>query len=171
MPVLYVVRHAEPVETGLLAGRTDPPLSELGLQEAQEKLGRLRVRAVYSSPLRRALETAQAFEGASLEVLEGLTEAGLGDWEGLRWSDVVRLDPEVARRKLENWFAVTPPGGEPWEAVGRRVGRTLARIRKGPFPAAVVAHLAVNAEIARQIAGTDPLEFRQDYCEVRAYDL
>jgi probable phosphoglycerate mutase len=171
VPVLYVVRHAETEPTGRLAGRSDARLSELGLRAAQERLGRLRVQAVYTSPLRRALETAQAFEETSLEVLEELTEVGLGEWEGLSWSEAARQDPERARRKLEDWFRVPPPGGEPWEALTRRVARGLERIRRGPFPAAVVGHLAVNAELARQIAGEDPLAFRQDYCEVRAYDL
>ena len=172
MPKLFVVRHAEPEITGVLLGRVDSPLSTLGAREAQERLGDLDVRIVYTSPLRRALETAQWMERAGgVEILEELAEVGLGAWDGMSWLDIERRYPELARLKLDDWFGVTPPGGEPWSSVQKRVARALARIRQGPFPAALVAHIGVNAEVAHQVAGVDPRAFRQEYCQVEAYDL
>ena len=172
MPKLYLVRHAEPGITGVLLGRLDPPLSATGEGMARESLATLDARIVYSSPLRRALETAQLIERAEgVEVLEELTEVGLGAWDGMSWADVELRAPELARRKLDDWFGVTPPGGEPWPAVEKRVARALARIRAGVFPAAVVAHLGINAELARQAAGVDRAAFRQQYCQVEGYDI
>jgi len=172
MPKLYLVRHAEPGITGVLLGRMDPALSEAGERQARESLSVLDVLIVYTSPLRRALETAQLIERArGIEVLEELTEVGLGAWDGLSWTEVERRDPDLARRKLEDWFGVTPPDGEPWAAVEKRVARALARIRQGEFPAAVVSHVGVNAELARQAAGADRAAFQQDYCQVEAYDI
>jgi len=171
MSTLFLVRHAEPELTGVLLGRIDPPLSEMGAREAHERLANLKVEAVYSSPLRRALETAQTIEGAAIEVIEELAEIGLGEWDGLRWSAIERRDPDLARRKLADWFGVTPPGGEPWSAFEKRISRALDRIRQGRFPAAVVSHIGVNAALARLIAGIDPASFQQEYCQIERYDF
>ena len=172
MPKLFVVRHAEPEISGVLLGRMDSPLSLKGAVDAQQRLGTLEVQMVYTSPMRRAVETAQWMErAAGVEILEDLAEVGLGAWDGMSWLEIERQNPELARRKLDDWFGVTPPGGEPWSAVEKRVARALNHIRRGPFPAAVVAHIGVNAEVARQVAGVDPRTFSQEYCQVEAYDL
>jgi broad specificity phosphatase PhoE len=171
MRKLLLVRHAEPSQSGVFLGRLDPGLSEHGERTAREELAGISVQATYSSPLRRALETAQFIEGGALQVLEGLTEIGFGAWEGMSWEDVGQRDPELARRKMENWFSVVPPAGEPWDKFEQRVARALETIRLGPAPAAVVAHIGVNAVIANLLAGESPLEFRQEYCEVKVYDL
>jgi broad specificity phosphatase PhoE len=172
MRTLLLVRHAEPELRGVMLGRQDPPLSELGQRTAREALGDLAVPIVYTSPLRRAFETAQLMEHAgAVQVLEELAEVGLGAWDGLSWSEIEARDPDLAQRKLLDWFGVTPPGGEPWTALEKRLARALAHVRNGPFPAVIVAHLAVNAELARQISGVDPASFRQDYCQVATYAL
>lgn len=171
MRKLLLVRHGEPSQAGVFLGRLDPGLSEHGERTAREELGGLRAAAIYSSPLRRALETAQVMEGGDMQVLEELTEIGFGAWEGLDWEEVERRDPELARRKMDDWFQVTPPAGEPWAKFEQRVARALEKIRRGEAPAVVVAHIGVNAALARLVAGEPPLEFRQEYCEVKSYDL
>ncbi len=170
MSKLYVVRHAEPEVTGVLLGRTDPPLSAAGRCDAASRLGQLDVRIVYSSPLRRCRETAGAI-GAPLVVLDNLAEIALGEWDGLSWSEVEQRYPELARAKADDWFRVTPPGGEPWDAFAARVRDALGVILAGPLPAAVAGHLAANAVLAESLAGEDPYAFRQDYCEVRRFEV
>lgn len=165
MPELFVVRHAEPEMSGVMLGRTDPPLSAAGRLDAQARMASLRGRIVYSSPLRRALDTA-SFVPAPLEVIADLAEVGYGEWEGLTWAAIEERWPEMARRKRQDWFAVTPPGGESWQQVSARASRALQRIRRGPFPAIVVAHFGFNAEFLRLAAGMPPLTFSQAYCEV-----
>lgn len=169
MSKLYVVRHAEPEVAGVLLGRTDPPLSVAGRTNAAAQLAELDVRIVYSSPLRRCRETAGAI-GAPLVVLDNLAEIGLGEWDGLSWSEVERRYPELARVKVEDWFRVTPPGGEPWDAFAARVREALGVILAGPLPAAVVGHLAANAVLAESLWGEDAYGFRQAYCEVREFE-
>lgn len=168
MSKLYVVRHAEPEVTGVLLGRTDPPLSAAGRRDAASRLGQLDVRIVYSSPLRRCRETAGAI-GAPLVVLDNLAEIALGEWDGLSWSEVEQRYPELARVKVEDWFRVTPPGGEPWDAFASRVRDALGVILAGPLPAAVAGHLAANAVLAEALGGEDPYAFRQDYGEIRRF--
>ena len=170
MPKLYVVRHAEPTITGRLLGRTDPPLSAAGLERARRKLGPLQVEMVYTSPLRRAKETAAVIP-APQRVLDDLAEIGLGEWDGLTWIEVEARYPELARRKSENWFGVTPPGGEAWPEFEQRVNRALDEIFDGPLPAAVVTHVAVNAVLARELGSADIASFKQELCEIKEYDL
>jgi broad specificity phosphatase PhoE len=168
MSKLYLVRHAEPALTGVLLGQANPPLSSAG-RTAAAKI-RLPVRIVYSSPLRRAVETAAQW-GLRTLVLQDLTEISYGEWDGLSWREIESKYPELAKHKQVCWRAVTPPGGEDWEAFANRVARALSLIRSGPFPAAVVAHAAVNAELTRILRGVDPHSFQQEYGEVLEYEI
>lgn len=130
MTTIYFVRHAENdhVAKGKLAGRLPGVhLNARGRAQAQE-LGRIfrsiRLQAVYSSPLERAMETALALASAqNLEAvaLDGLLEVDVGAWQGLSIK-------ALRRRKL--WAAIqhTPslvsfPGGESFsQAQARAVG-------------------------------------------------
>lgn len=127
---------------------------------------------VYASSLRRARESAILIaKGRPLVVLPELVEISLGEWDGLSWAEIERRYPELAARKLLDWFAVAPPEGEAWPDFTARVDRALEQIRSGPLPAAVVAHLTVNAWIAHRVAGQDPMRFTQDYGQCYTYEL
>lgn len=87
---LYLLRHGQTdwnVE-GRLQGQTDIPLNETGRQQAQAAKGRLSgvcFDAVYSSPLRRALETAALCSGwpaDQIQADERIKEIAFGPWEG-----------------------------------------------------------------------------------------
>ncbi len=145
MPHLYLIRHCEPTLTGVLLGQCDPPLSECGRAHAGTLLDGIRPAAIYSSPLRRALETAQAIaRDASVTVIDDLREITYGDWDGLMWAEIEDAEPALAARKLRDWPGVTPPGGETWPSFAARVTLAFEQIRNGPRPAAIVAHAAVN---------------------------
>lgn len=89
MPLVLLIRHGENeyVKKGRLAGRLPGVhLNEIGKQQAEilaEKLKNAPVKAVYSSPLERTMETAQPIAAAhNLEVVPrpGLMEIDFGDW-------------------------------------------------------------------------------------------
>ncbi|HEY3122173.1 MAG TPA: histidine phosphatase family protein [Vicinamibacteria bacterium] len=94
---VYLVRHGKvenprKIVYGRLAGWT---LSEEGRRQAHDAAQRLAaegVSAVYTSPLERAVQTAELIAracGAPLRIREDLTEAALcARWEGLLWRDV-----------------------------------------------------------------------------------
>ncbi len=170
MPKLYLVRHAEPALRGVLLGREDPELSPRGREEARLKLGSLKVKIVYTSPLVRCRETARVIS-APVAVLDELAEISLGDWDGRTWEEIEERWPEAARRKLSAWSRVTPPGGEPWTRFQERVLKGLERIAAGALPAAVVGHLAANAVIAERLTGRPAEEFVQQYCEVKQFEI
>jgi broad specificity phosphatase PhoE len=155
-----------------LLGQSDPPLSDRGRRDAQRAFSGFEVERVYSSPLRRARETAAFLQSAAgVIVLDELAEISLGAWDGKCWEEVQRADPALANRKTEDWFGVTPPDGESWSAFSERVLSALDHVRRGPMPAAIVAHSAVNSVIAASLRAFSPIKFQQAYCEVIEFDV
>jgi probable phosphoglycerate mutase len=167
MPVLLLIRHAVTEATGRLLPRDDTPLSEAGRRQAAELAERLRpipLQAVYTSPVRRARETADHLvEGRPLAVteVEGLRDTGYGRWAG---SSIARF------RRSSLWSlvqthptAVRFPDGESLGEVGRRsvaaVEAIAARHRRGVV--AVVAHADVLAFVLADCAGAHPDQFRR----------
>lgn len=90
MPTILLIRHGENeyVAKGRLAGRmSGVHLNEKGRQQAEavaKTLASVPIKAVYSSPLERCMETAQPLaEALKLEVIprDGLLEIDFGDWQ------------------------------------------------------------------------------------------
>jgi probable phosphoglycerate mutase len=117
--------------------------------------------AVACSPLRRALETVAPYAeaaGVTVEVVEDLAEAHLGEWERLTFEEILATDEEVVER-LRNQEAIwhRAPGGERLPAFRARVGRAVERLLAAhpEGDVLVVAHGGViNAYIA-PILGID----------------
>ena len=88
---LYITRHGETMRNAeqRVLGRTDDPLSEKGLAQAAvlaENLKDIEFDYIFSSPLTRAKQTAQAVaESKGMEVIvdERLIETNFGDFEGV----------------------------------------------------------------------------------------
>jgi alpha-ribazole phosphatase len=144
------VRHAEPDASALgrCYGRLDVELSEEGRRHAGAlgtALAGFSVRALYSSPLRRAEETARLI-GARLDleprIHPGLTEIDFGELEGRTYDEIAASEPELYRLWMERPTTVRFPGGESYAELSARVGDVLAEIRRehGGSVVAVVAH-------------------------------
>src|SRR6185369_11412738 len=116
---LVLVRHAETEHNvaGIAQGWNDSALSERGLQQVLAlgvRVARLQPDAIFSSPLERAMSTAQAIADATglpIVALDDLREMNYGRWEGQSFLDVRRNDAESARRWIEDPDAPCP-GGE-----------------------------------------------------------
>ncbi len=165
MATLYLIRHAEPEVRGVFLGQMDPPLSIAGMQAASS-LGEIEVAITYTSPLRRARETAQYVRSQRTAILQELREIDFGDWTGKTWQEIESGWNALARRKAADWLGVAAPGGESWHELLKRIEIVWHAVRTGPEPAAVVAHQAVNAALANLIEGRDPLVFEQRYGEL-----
>lgn len=102
---IYITRHGETEwnRQARLQGRTDIPLSEAGVLQAEKTRGGLRSLGVsfdkvYSSPLRRAVQTAQIISGFPEEkiIKEGrIIEINFGDAEGKSIREIY-TNPEFA---------------------------------------------------------------------------
>jgi ribonuclease H / adenosylcobalamin/alpha-ribazole phosphatase len=118
------------------AGRSDVPLTDLGVQQAAAAAKRLApagVRVIVTSPLLRAVQTAQevaAVTGAPVVTDDGFRETDFGAWEGLTFAEVRERWPA----ELTAWLAdpaVAPPGGESFAQVSERVTGALHRVLAG----------------------------------------
>ncbi len=135
---IYLVRHGETDwnTKGQIQGQTDIGLNEAGRRQARE-LGamlqekNLRVAAVYSSPLKRAVETA-GIVSKKLElpsyIFPGLQEICFGKWEGLTWDEVKTNDPEYYQDWYTNRRYQRTPDGESYQDMLERVISALRRI-------------------------------------------
>ena len=126
-PRLLLLRHAEPAsERGrLLGSRADPGLSLRGLSHAAAQgawlRSRTRVDAVVSSPLRRAVETAElAFPGLPLRIDWRLAEQDLGELTGQPRADATRAWIGV-------WCVTRTTSPAPASAATRAAARTRSR--------------------------------------------
>jgi probable phosphoglycerate mutase len=154
---LLFARHGETPENaaGLILGRRDPSLTATGLRQAHElaaQLAGLGILAVWTSPLRRARETAEvvaAAIGTTPVVLDELAESDRGSWEGRRVADLAVEDPagHAAFEAADPSFVF--PGGESLRSQVRRTCTALDVICAGALPALVVAHVGtIRAALA-----------------------
>jgi len=126
---LILVRHGETDwnAEGRYQGQADPPLNARGREQARRVAQKLRdkgVDVIYSSPLKRALETAKAIAdetGAPLFIEPRLMEINQGVWEGKHVSDIQREYPEIFRQWEEDPWHTHIPGGETLQQVQERV--------------------------------------------------
>jgi probable phosphoglycerate mutase len=128
------------------------------------------VQIVWSSPLRRARETAEFVQARSMVEIPELREIDHGEWTGKTWAEIEAGWPELAARKSADWLGVPAPGGETWPDFLKRVRDAWKIIRAGPASAAVVGHQGVNAALMYLLKGCNPLEFAQGYGEVIKID-
>ncbi len=164
---ILLARHGETPwnAEGRYQGRTDIPLSEVGIAQAQALGRRLRdvpiARAV-APPLARAAETARLALGkARADMLlfdDGLLEIGHGSWEGLLTSEIAVRDPQrlAAWRQAPDSVQMPGPGGESLQQVQDRAWPALARACTGLGEGdvlLVVAHDAVNRVLLARILG------------------
>ena len=136
MTRIYLVRHGQTEWNRELRfrGRADIPLDEDGHKQASAIADTLRgkdINAIYTSPLRRSVETARpvaiVFRVETTTVQEFI-DINYGDWEGLACDEVRQRYAAVYRQWSEHPDLVTFPGGESLDDVKRR-----AAIRQKPY--------------------------------------
>lgn len=133
--MIYLVRHGQTLQNraGLLQGRSDFPLNEMGREQAR-RVGAffreqgVRFDAVYTSPLRRAVQTAALIAGETvpLRVDERLIEMDYGPYEGM---DLRAPAPEVLAFFRDFVNVPAPAGMEKLSAVTARLGAFLEQMR------------------------------------------
>ena len=148
--MIWLIRHGQSATNaaGLLVGRSDPELTERGRAQARALAPLLEgVEQVWTSPLRRARETARlALPSVRARVVEELIEVDYGDMDGMALSAV----------SLEQWHAfetdhrVAFGGGESLASVDARIHALLdalledaeSLLHRADAHLAVVSHLS-----------------------------
>ena len=130
--MIYMIRHGQTEMSTrmLLQGRSDTPLNDTGIaqaREAAERLKDLKFDYVFTSPLKRAVQTAQLIAPSVRPVIEPrLIEMDYGPYEGL---DLKHLPPEILWFFSDFVHNPAPAGMEQLSSVVERVGSFLEEIR------------------------------------------
>src|SRR5512136_1895223 len=105
MTFIYLVRHGQTAwnKSETFRGRVDVPLNETGLKEAELAAEYFRgkmVDAIYTSPISRAMQTAERIAdvlGLRVSQHPGITDMSFGIWEGRPIKEVGSSDPDRFR--------------------------------------------------------------------------
>ncbi len=132
--MIYIVRHGQTQlnRKSVLQGRSDHPLNDVGREQAKSVGDAFRDAGivfdrVYTSPLGRAVETAELIAGdAPIEVEEALIEMDYGPYEG---TDLHNLPPEVEEFFKDFTNHPAPDGMEQLSSVVARAGEFLVRLK------------------------------------------
>ncbi len=138
MAELIFVRHGETIwsrtQQHTFRGRIDIPLNERGIQQARS-VGQLlkdkNIQYIYSSPLKRALDTAKEitrFHKLKIRIHEGFIDLDFGDWQGKLHEDIKRQYPEHYQKWLVEPHKMKFPNGENLDIVRSRIESAIKEL-------------------------------------------
>ena len=181
MTEIILVRHGETEwnVAEIFRGRVDIELNETGIRQANllaEYLNHVELDAVYSSPLKRALKTAQAiasYHNLETQVAPGLIDFDYGRWQGLPHQEVRDKYKELYTEWTNHPHQVRMPDGESLDDVRRRTMAVVDNIlAKYKGKVALVSHRVVNKVLICALLGLDNSHFwniRQDTCGITSF--
>ena len=184
---LLLIRHAESQgnHEGRLQGRKEFPLTERGIRQAEllaERMSKWPVSAVYSSPIRRAHDTADVVaNAASLAVIAEprVQEYDFGEeLSGLTWQEIRDQKPEIIAALTGNGSAFPRYPGEEGRAHFRdRVCAALSEIaerHRSDDAVAVITHAGPIVVYVMETLGRGygrPIPFVIDNTSVTTIEL
>lgn len=169
METLFLLRHGETAwnEAMRVMGRREIPLNRKGILQARRiaaLLPRLEIDAIYTSPLKRTVETAHILAKANhlpIKIAPDLTEFAFGRWEGCVLNQLMK--DKTYHRFIRAPLKTAVPGGETIRDVQRRGLRAIRRAMD-EFPAGrllFVSHGDVIRAIICHYAQIPLQEFRR----------
>jgi probable phosphoglycerate mutase len=184
MLMIILVRHGltEWNRVERFRGRAEIPLNKIGLEQARKTSrlvkGKWKPTAIYSSPLSRAMQTAQRIAKGNrllVQPLDGLIDIDYGKWQGLSAEEVRKDWPEMISNWYEHPEIVQIPGGETLAQVRHRAVTTLNELCRLHFNEEIVliSHTVVNRLILLDILGLGNNRFwdiEQEPCAINVIE-
>lgn len=164
MTRLALIRHGHTAwnRSGRIQGRSDIPLDDA----ARKQLANLQLPCrwrdanLISSPLARAVETAELISGRTPFVEPALIEMDWGRWEGERGADLLE-DPAQDYRHIDTWgWSYRPPGGESPDDLRRRLAPWWRGLKAKTV---AVCHIGIMRVLLAEASGwafSGPAPFR-----------
>jgi len=181
MTEIILARHGETEwNVGeIFRGRIDIELDETGIKQAQllaEYLSDVKIEALYSSPLKRALRTAETianYHQLKVEIAPGLIDFDYGKWQGLPHQEVKNKYKKLYAGWISHPHQVTIPAGESLNDVRQRATGVVDEvIAKYEGTVVLVSHRVVNKVLICALLGLDNSHFwniRQDTCGITTF--
>ena len=182
---ILLIRHGETVDEDtkkVFKGTIDIPLSATGISTIERVADYLKIYNldyVYTSALSRAVESGKIIaEPHNLDIIveSRLNEIHFGQWEGLNFSEIEKLDPHFFMLWLQDPEKYTPPGGESLAHAQKRIMDKFAEIEethRGKI-IAIVAHAGVLRIIIASVFSlklSNMFRFAQDYGCIDIVDI
>lgn len=166
---LILIRHGETLwnKEGRVQGLSDIELSDVGLCQAHKLASSIQhfsIKAIYSSPMKRAYQTAQIINEAHnvpISLEPGLSEMNQGDFEGISFKELMTFNKDFIQRWLDDPAAVTMPNGESIGSLQKRTWPVVARIIDKAENAVIVSHNLAIATIICKIKNISLSQFRE----------
>lgn len=167
MEEVYLVRHGETEWnlTGRRQGQLDSPLSESGMMEVQrtaKRIESLPVDGVFSSPLGRAISTAQTYAHAleqTITAVDDLRELDHGDMAGMTSEEIERAFPGELARRSRDKYQWRFPNGESYADADLRAASALRQVAEsGSSRPLVVTHEMIARMLLRNLLTLEPKE-------------
>ena len=183
MVEIILVRHGETdLNAGeIFRGLVDVDLNETGRQQAEllgEYLSNEKIDIVYSSPLKRAVKTAEVIaqhHALEVNIVRNLIDIDYGEWQGLPLKEITEKYRETYRDWLDTPEQVRIPGGECLEDIRSRAMPFIedAVMRCGEGRIVFVSHRVVNKVIICNLLGLGNAHFwnvKQDTCGITRFN-
>jgi len=182
MTRLIITRHGETDwNVGeVFRGRIDVGLNETGLAQAKalgHHMADLDVEAVYSSPLKRAFDTARAvavYHGLEVSIAPDLVDFNYGSWQGMSHNDVREKYADLYHKWLTAPHKVTMPDGESLDEATERARKVADDIVAGHKGTVVlVSHRVINKVLICSLLDLDNSHFwniRQDVTGMTTFE-
>jgi broad specificity phosphatase PhoE len=162
-------------------GRIDVELNETGVKQAGllgKYLSEVKVDAVYSSPLKRALKTAEVvagYQAIEVNIVRGLIDFDYGEWQGLSHQEVKDRYEELYVEWLSRPEQVRMPDGESLEGVRKRTMTVIGDVVENHYEGRVVlvSHRVVNKILICALLGLSNSHFwnvRLDTCGISSFN-
>ncbi len=181
MTEIILVRHGETewnVEE-IFRGRIDIGLNETGMKQAEllaEYLSDVKIDAIYSSPVKRALQTAEMIAGyhqLDVEITPGLIDLDCGEWQGLPHQEVRDKYQELYADWVNRPDKVKMPSGEGLDDVRKRATRVIDNvIARFQGKVVLVSHRVVNKVLICALLGLGNSHFwniKLDTCGITTF--
>ena len=151
---LIIIRHGETLwnKEGRVQGISDVELSTVGIEQARLLALSLKdhpIRVIHTSPLKRALKTAEVineFHQKEIHTHNDLMEIDPGDFEGVYYKKLVACEKDFLNKWIADPASVKMPNGESLTQLQERAWRAMERIIKKEENALVVAHNFTRGE-------------------------
>lgn len=183
MATVILVRHGETDwnRDKIFRGRADIPLGEQGKKQAErvaEALKECRLAALYSSPLSRSMQTAEAIarhQACPVTELEEISDIDYGDWQGKPLKEVLAEYPDLCALWESAPDKARIPRGESLRGVqDRALPKVLQIAADHSGPIAVVSHRVVLKVVILGLLGLGVERFwslKLDTCGVTIFDI
>jgi broad specificity phosphatase PhoE len=165
MTKVILVRHGQTAwnKEEIFRGRMDIDLDDVGIQQAKllsQSLNKLHINAVYSSPLKRALNTATIianYNELEVNIDDHFIDINYGNWEGKSLNEVKETFKDLYQKWTKDPHLLRIPNGETLDEVRIRAVAGLNQImpKHKDETIVIVSHRVVNKVLICALLGLD----------------